>query len=279
MIVRGLPAEQVAILARSRAGDRVIVASRYACGVARLLEGSVAEELITTLEVPVCVIGRRTRPGAASGTPLGNILLATSLHPGSALLASFASRLAEVNHSHLTLLHVLETGGMSEPQREAARLEALQRLSALVPNEARQSYQPAYLVKEGDPAAVILDEAGSMSQDVVILGSPHSSMVARPLTDSVVHRVVVESQCPVFTINSSSACCVEDTERSAGMESIPADARDSSDSRDNSERFTSFSKSSQPGRSKPRSPSAARICPGFFQVPLKGVLFASGAPK
>jgi hypothetical protein len=53
--------------------------------------------LIATLEPPVCVIGRRAHPRQAYGFSLGNILLATSLHPHHSLLADFASTLAELN--------------------------------------------------------------------------------------------------------------------------------------------------------------------------------------
>ena len=176
--------------------DRVIVATRYATGVERLIEPSVAEELITTLEVPVCIIGRRTHPGPACSTPLGRVLLATSLHSSSAMLARFANTLAEVNHSQLARSHVLDNERMSEQQREMTRLLTQRNLSALVPIEARHRHKPIFLIREGDPATIILDEAGSLPQDIVVLGTSKPSMVSRILTNSVAHRVVLESQCP-----------------------------------------------------------------------------------
>jgi len=205
IILAGHPAEQIALLAKSRCVDRVIAATRYASGVARLVEPSVAEELIATLDIPVCIIGRRVHPGPACGTPLGRVLMATALDSMSSTLGGFASTLAELNHSRLTLLHVMDTEGMSDQQRELARMVARQKLASLIPREARHRYEPVLLIRDGDPGTVILDEAGSVSQDVVILGTPNSSNVSRLLTYSVVHRVVIESQCPVITIKSPSS--------------------------------------------------------------------------
>ena len=178
IILGGHPAEQIALLAKSRRVDRVIAATRYASGIARLVEPSVAEELIATLDIPVCIIGRRAHPGPACDTPLGRILVATALDSMSSTLGSFASTLAELNQSRLTLLHVIDTEGMNDQQRELARMVARQKLASLVPREARHRDEPVLLIRDGDPGTIILDEAGSLSQDLVILGNPHSSIVS-----------------------------------------------------------------------------------------------------
>lgn len=210
VVLKGLPEEEIPLFVKSRSVDRVIVAARSMSGVARLVEGSVAEKLVGVLEVPVCVIGRRTLASAALGAPPGRVLLATSLHSTSSLLASFASALAEINHAHLTLLHVLVSEGMGEQQFETVQLVARQRLSSLVPNESRHRFSPLLLVREGDPATIILEEAGSLSADIVILGSPHSSTTSRLFSSSVAHRVVLESKCPVITIKSVPGSSVEE---------------------------------------------------------------------
>jgi nucleotide-binding universal stress UspA family protein len=218
IVLTGSPAEEISLLVKLRSVDRVIVGTRYASGVARLVEPSVAEELITTLEVPVCIIGRRTHPRTGCGVSLGNVLLAASLHSPRPLLASFASTLAEMNNARLTLLHVLDPNGMDEQQRMMARFVARQKLSAMVPNGARHRCPPEFVVREGDPATVILHEAGYFSQDVLVLGSA-SSMAPRLLTDSVVRRVIVESQCPVITLRSNRSSDGESADTIATLES------------------------------------------------------------
>jgi len=218
IVLTGSPAEQISLLVKSRPVDRVIAGTRYASGIARLVEPSVAEELIATLDVPVCIIGRRTHPRAGGSVSLGNVLFAASLHSANPQLATFASTLAEMNNARFTLLHVLDPKGMGEQEREMARFVARQRLSASVPSGARHKYPPEFLIREGDPATVILHEAGYFSQDVLVLGSSIST-APRLLIDSVVRQVIVESQCPVITIRSNHSKDSEGADTIAEVES------------------------------------------------------------
>jgi len=205
LVLQGAPEEEIALLVESCSADRVFVAIRNTTGVARLIGASVAEELISGLEVPVCTIGRRMNPDALRDTQPGRILLATSLHPGSFVVAELASALAEVNHSQLIMLHVLDTQGMRRQQRDLAWVMAQDRLSALAANPASQGVHVVSNIREGDAATTILGEAGSMPQDLVVLGSPHRSRVSWILGTSVVHRVVAEAKCPVITIRPTVA--------------------------------------------------------------------------
>lgn len=218
IVLTGNPAEQISLLVKVRAVDRVIAGTRYASGVARLVEPSVAEELIATLEVPVCIIGRRTHPKVDCGVSLGNVLLAASLHSANPLLATFASTLAEINNARLILLHVLDPKAMGEQEGEMARFVTRQRLSALVPGGARHRYPPEFLIREGDPATVILRETGYFPQDILVLGSSIST-APRLLSDSVVRRVIVESQSPVITIRSCHSNSGEEVHTSSTIES------------------------------------------------------------
>ena len=212
IILTGRPAEQICLLAKLRHVDRVIVGARYVSGVARLVQPSVAEELMATLDVPICVIGRRTQPTVGYGNSLNHVLLATSLHQRNPLLVSFASGLAEINDSRLTVLHVLDTKGMDDQEGEFARQAAWQQLSSLIPDPARHKYPPQLLIREGDPANIILHEAGRLSQGVLILGSSKSSITPHLLTNSIVRRVMSEAQCPVITIRSSPFVSGEESE-------------------------------------------------------------------
>lgn len=202
IILNGLPEEQIPVFVKSRIVDRVIVSERNASGVERLIGGSVAEAVISTIEIPVCTIGRRMPPGPVCANSVERILLATSLHPESLMLARFASTLAELHHAQLTLLHVLDPTGMTDQDRELLRFKARKRLSSLIPKEARHRHETVILIPEGDPTAIIPDAAGSMLQDLVILGGPAPSLLSWILGTSLVHRVVLEARCPVITIKS-----------------------------------------------------------------------------
>jgi nucleotide-binding universal stress UspA family protein len=221
IVLTGFPEEHIPLFLTSRPVDRVIVSARNATGVERLIGGSVAEALISGVEIPVCTIGRQMRPPLTCGTPPERILLAASLQPDSSMLANFASTLAELHQSHLTLLHVLEAAGTTREERELARFMARQKLSGLIPREARHRQHPAFLIPDGDPTKVIPDAVSSMSQDLVILGGPYPSLFSWILGTSVVHRVIAEAKCPVITIKSQAGAATESPVR---YDAIDADA-------------------------------------------------------
>jgi nucleotide-binding universal stress UspA family protein len=213
VILNGLPEEQIPLFVKSRLVDRIIVAARTASGVERLIGGSVAEALISGVEVPVCIISRHMRTDPACATQPERILLLTSLQSENSMLVSFASTLAELHHSHLTLLHVLDSAGMTEQERELARFNARQKLAGLIPREARHRHQPVLLISEGDATKVILDVAGLTSQDLIILGGAYPSFFSWLLGTNLVYRVIVEAMCPVITIKLSAGSATEKPSR------------------------------------------------------------------
>ena len=204
VVLHGVSQEQIPALVKSRGVDRVIVGTRIETGGSRFLDESLAEDLMASLEVPVFTIGPHAHACAADGARPRIVLLATSFHPGSSVCTGFASTFAELHDAQLTMLHVLDSGGMSEQQKERARVAARQKLSAYIPNEARLARQPIITIREGDPATKILEESGTLPNDLIVLGSPSSSMVSRILAGSVVHHVVTEARCPVVTIRPTA---------------------------------------------------------------------------
>ena len=183
--------------------DRVILGARHEPFFARVIEESVAEKVMATIDIPVCIIGRRVLPVHACEAPLGRVLCATSFRSGSSQVVKFACSLAEINNAHLTLLHVLEVDGMRKHEVETAWIAARRRLCASVPAERRPGNHSSFLIRQGDPASIILAEA--LSQDLAILGSRRAHMVPRLLRNRVVRLVIEGAQCPVITINFSPA--------------------------------------------------------------------------
>jgi nucleotide-binding universal stress UspA family protein len=204
LILRGIPAEQIALLVKSRGVGRVLVANRNARGVERLLIGSVAEELTAALDIPACIIGQGAHPGPRLEIPPGRILVATSFRPSSSLCVSFACAFAEEHHARLTVLHVLDTaklcGGSQYVEAQAATGAARQKLADGIPQSARERCEIDLEVRVGDAGTEILEAAGSVHYDFIILGTQPDSIVSRILGSSVIHRVVSEANCPVITV-------------------------------------------------------------------------------
>jgi nucleotide-binding universal stress UspA family protein len=58
------------------------------------------------------------------------------------------------------------------------------------------------MVREGDPATIIADEAGGISADLIIMGTRGLSGLKHALMGSVAERVVRTAPCPVLTVRS-----------------------------------------------------------------------------
>ena len=183
--------------------DLVIIATRGRTGVAKVLLGSVAEEIFRTLPCPVLTVGPHSDPAKAN---IREILLATDFGSESQSAAAYAVSLAQEYQARLTLLHVV-------PERKPGELvswfdvqeSSKQLLRKLVPAEAEAWCRPEYLVERGDPAERILDLANLRAVDLIVLGAqPEKGILgaATHLPIATAHKVVAHANCPVLTVRN-----------------------------------------------------------------------------
>ena len=183
--------------------DLVIIATRGRTGVAKVLLGSVAEEIFRTVPCPVLTVGPHSDPAKAN---IREILLATDFGSESQSAAAYAVSLAQEYQARLTLLHVV-------PERKPGELvswfdvqeSSKQLLRKLVPAEAEAWCRPEYLVERGDPAERILDLANLRAVDLIVLGAqPEKGILgaATHLPIATAHKVVAHANCPVLTVRN-----------------------------------------------------------------------------
>ena len=183
--------------------DLVIIATRGRTGVAKVLLGSVAEEIFRTLPCPVLTVGPHSDPAKAN---IREILLATDFGSESQSAAAYAVSLAQEYQARLTLLHVV-------PERKPGELvswfdvqeSSKQLLRKLVPAEAEAWCKPEYLVERGDPAERILDLANLRAVDLIVLGAQPEKGIpgaATHLPIATAHKVVAHANCPVLTVRN-----------------------------------------------------------------------------
>lgn len=204
VLLEGEPAKKISELVRERAVDRVIVATRSTQGLERLLAGSVAESLMDSVEVPVCIVG----PGAAAnpfrGMTTGHIILALSLHRNRPDCVEFAASLASRTRTALTMMHAVDAAGLGEPDKTAAHGVAHAALVALA-SKVQGPLPPFDIaIHEGSAVRAILKEEASRESDFIIMGSSSHGMVSALFGTSVVHRVVAAARCPVITLRPAS---------------------------------------------------------------------------
>jgi nucleotide-binding universal stress UspA family protein len=205
ILLHGQPVDRIAELVNERGVDRVMVATRSARGLDRLLSGSVAEGLMAALDIPVCVIGPHVVAGALSGMAVGNILLALSLHHERPDCVRFAGLLARRRHTALTLMHAVDVTGMEAIEKEEALRSAHHAIAALMASSPGLPRGTAIAIREGSPAKAILSGDVCPEWEMIVMGASSGGVLTQLLGSSAVYRVIADAHCPVMTLRPSAA--------------------------------------------------------------------------
>ncbi len=193
---RWQPVPEIVACIREHGIDRLIVGTSSRGKLGKLLVGSVAEELIRSVDIPVCTVGPHFKPLASTGTR--RILLALSLrhHPEQAL--QFAVDLAAGLPAELIVLHV------SEPDLgdEGLAAGAMSKIVELLGTVRSPQIEPHIRIRCGEPAEVIIAECSAQSPELLVLGANSASPLKARFRTGVAYRVIAEAPCPTFTVRS-----------------------------------------------------------------------------
>jgi nucleotide-binding universal stress UspA family protein len=196
LIERGLPAEIInRRIAEGRAG-RLLVAAHGRQASGQTLLGGVANALLLTSRVPVCVIGPQTSVSSARAQPrkiLHPIVLQGRFRENAHLAAGIAS----VCQAGLTLLHL--TPPSDAPGRYANLIESTLRnsLDALA---WPPGVEVRTLCQYGEPVAGILQTAAAERADLIIM-SIQRDYPWWSMRNNHAYRVIAEAACPVLTFH------------------------------------------------------------------------------
>lgn len=183
--------------------DLLVLGTHGRGGLKKLLLGSVAEEVVGFASCPVLTVGPHVSASGAAAS-LKRILYATDLQHNSAKSLAFAVQLAEREHAHVTLVHVVKplTDAPIE-YLEAATEDAKKRIVQLLPSEA--TVEADFTVEVGMPAERIVKVASERKTDLIVMGAHHgsSARVSAHLPWTTSHQVLRHAGCPVVTVRES----------------------------------------------------------------------------
>lgn len=177
--------------------DMIVLGTRGRNGLEKVLLGSVAENIFRLAPCPVLTVGPNARLNAQGDAT--RILYATTFSPASASAAAYAVSLAQENHAHLDLVHVVEaqkTGELVGACELKAGCE--HRMRSLVPEDADLWCEPNFIVEVGEPAEKIL----AVAADMIVLGIKETSAMgaATHLPWAIAHKIISHAKCPVLTV-------------------------------------------------------------------------------
>ena len=188
---------------RAHNTDLIVMGTRGRTGIAKIVLGSVAEEIFRTVPCPVLTVGPHSDPAKAN---IREILFATDFSSEAPSAAAYAISLAQEFQARLTMLHVVQEpkpGDLvlwSDVQESSKKL-----LRNLVPAEADAWCKPEYFVERGEAAERILDLANLRDVDLIVLGAQPEKGVpgaATHLPIATAHKVVTRANCPVLTVRA-----------------------------------------------------------------------------
>jgi nucleotide-binding universal stress UspA family protein len=192
------PVDEIKTCIREHGIDRLIVGTSGRGKLGKLLVGSVAEELIRSLDIPVCTVGPHFQPRAQDRPR--RILLPLSLrhHPEHAV--RFAVDLAAGLAAELTVLHVSEPDTGDEGLAAGAR----SKIEELLGGIRSASVKPDIRIRGGEPGEEIIAECRARNPELLVLGAISASPVSAKFRTGVAYRVIAEAPCPTFTLCSGA---------------------------------------------------------------------------
>lgn len=174
----GVPAAAIFLHAHETSADLIVVGTRGASRLPRLLAGSVAERIARTSPANVLVVPET----AERPRPIRTILCGVDSSEPSLAAWRAASALAASHGARLQAVHVCEAG----------------------PKAALGIPEATIRIEHGSPYAAIVDTARRIDADLVVVGDTGRSGLSELLLGSTAERVMRLSEVPVLIVRTRS---------------------------------------------------------------------------
>jgi nucleotide-binding universal stress UspA family protein len=210
LVREGIAAQQIAACVRQFHVGRILLGTRSRGKISKLLLGSVAEQVLRSVHLPVITVGPEAHlpVGAEDGKQV--VLHATTLREASRPSAVLACRIAAMQRARLVLLHVLPPPASDQPLESIAGLDATaMRELELLAHEIRDQDTAGVPIESrivhGNPCIEILAASSELEAALIILGATHRSALQNLTRDRTIYRVLAHARCPVLTLREISA--------------------------------------------------------------------------
>jgi nucleotide-binding universal stress UspA family protein len=198
----GFVPDVVTEVVKNSGAGRLIVGTHGRRGLKRFVLGSIARQLLESMEIPVCTVGPRAHQGgpAAPATILHPVSLA-GMHETSAALSL---SLGEQFGAKVVLLHVIapSPGVSRDPGRAVAA--ATEELNRLVPEQHFARTQVQVRIALGTIVSEILSVAEEKQADLIVLGVHAPAHSWLPGTEPAAYKILVSAPCPVISLRVDS---------------------------------------------------------------------------
>ena len=206
-IEQGDAADRILECARALTADLVVLGTHGRSGFERFLVGSVTEKVLRQASCPVLTVPPLAV--SVSKLPFSRVFCAVDFSEPSLQALQVALSLAQESDAQLTVLHVIDwpddetflAETFDTPDmRHQLETQTVQRLEALIPDEARVWCRPSVKVGVGKAYRQIVSEAADAAADLIVIGVHGRNVLDLTLVGSTTNQVVRRATCPVLTI-------------------------------------------------------------------------------
>ena len=208
LVREGHPARQIEAAIRQFQADRVLLGTRSRSKLGKLLLGSVAEQVLRSVNLPVFTVGPEAHLLVECGERERVVLHATTLRETSRPSAALACQIAASQGAKLILLHVLPP--MDEMERkglptglDSAAMRELRLLAEQTGAVYSITVEPHVIY--GNPSIEILAEASERHARLIVLGATQRSAFENLTRGRTIYRVLAHARCPVLTLREPLA--------------------------------------------------------------------------
>jgi nucleotide-binding universal stress UspA family protein len=205
VVAEGSAIDLIRQLAQPPGASLVVLSTHGGGTLQRRFIGSIAEEILRTVDSPVLTVGPHVAPPASADLAVRRILYATDFSSASAAAASWAIALARSFGSEIDVMHVLAADADCRSSDDLKDQEQafLQWLTRLVPDQAANLGRSRTFVEFGQVRQRILEHTADRGIDLIVLGAHHHSRLAMHIRTGPAFQVITAAPCPVFTVTGS----------------------------------------------------------------------------
>ena len=185
--------------------DLVVVGTHGRRGLQRFLMGSTAEFIFRNATCPVLTVGPHVATRPYNGFVAENILFPTDLGSHAEFASSYALSFAHESRGRLTLMHIIPRETAFQHDTRELIAEITDKLTRLIPSDAKLWCAPEVVVEVGDPALEVQGYAERERPDLIVLGLPHNKEFSAHFRTGVTYKLVSSAPCPVLTIRDMTA--------------------------------------------------------------------------
>jgi len=194
----GFVPDVVAAVVKNTGAGRLILGTYGRRGLKKFVLGSVARQLLETVDIPVCTVGPRAhkRTPESPGIILHPVSLA-GMHETSAALSIGLGRQFG---AQVLLLHLVTPSPAVAKNPGAAVAAAKDELEKLVPDDAQAWTQIEARIAVGSVVQEILSAAQQAQAGLIVLGVHAPAHSWLPGTEPAAYKIPVSAPCPVISL-------------------------------------------------------------------------------